>query len=281
MTDTTDTIANAVATITAFMRSHKCKTIGQAYDLPQFPVGALGQALPGYEWPEISGLTARQLSNRAIPRYRDEHAKRHLVAGGHMYTCRVCGKRTRDTGGGEDSCQLCWTCFEEGGLENEHSDSGHPQPVAGCPTCRALAEAKPVTEQAAPTPVFDQALVAQLDRALAEQEREQQAEHADGQHLHHEPGCGLCERERLADGMAVEAAAESVPLAVLRQLADRLRRFAIQDLQSERRWLQAAADQPQRARDHQLVATHCCSRAEGWQRAAEEVDAVIAIGCMK
>jgi len=38
-------------------------------------------------------------------------------------------------------------------------------------------------------------------------------EHADGQHLHHEPGCGLCERERLADAAKVEHEAEAVATA--------------------------------------------------------------------
>lgn len=130
MTDTTSTVANAVVTIIAFMRSHRVKTIGQAYDLPQFPVGALGQALPGYEYPEISGLTARQLTRRA---------------------------------------------------------------------------AKPVTEQQADRAVA--LTTANPDMTVGE------AEHVDGQHLHHEPGCGLYERERLADAAKVEREAEAVATA--------------------------------------------------------------------
>jgi hypothetical protein len=67
---------------------------------------------------------------------------------GAVYTCSVCGKKTRETGDGESSCNLCKKCYYEGGLENEHSDNGgvhqfgyganmtegkHPD----CPLCKA------------------------------------------------------------------------------------------------------------------------------------------------
>lgn len=57
--------------------------------------------------------------------------------GSGIYVCRICGKRTRETGGDESNVELCFSCFEEAGLENEHSDYGHDEPVDGCPTCRA------------------------------------------------------------------------------------------------------------------------------------------------
>lgn len=46
--------------------------------------------------------------------------------GGHkgaVYTCRICGKKTRETGDGESSVDACAKCYYEGGLENEHSDN--------------------------------------------------------------------------------------------------------------------------------------------------------------
>ncbi len=48
--------------------------------------------------------------------------------------CRDCGKMTTERNSG-----LCARCFDGAGLENEHSDSGHETPVAGCPTCAAEA----------------------------------------------------------------------------------------------------------------------------------------------
>lgn len=36
--------------------------------------------------------------------------------------------------------ELCSQCLEEAGLENEHSDYGHDEPVVACPTCKANAE---------------------------------------------------------------------------------------------------------------------------------------------
>jgi len=188
MTDTTTTVANAVATVVAFMRSHKVKTIRQAYDLPGFPVGALSQALPGFEYPEISGLTSRQLSNRV--------------------ECRV-------------NTQRNW-----------------------------------------------QALCAQDKPAQVE------AEHSDGLHIHHDPGCSLCESERLADAAAVERAAATV--ADLQQVRQQLLAAAVMDLQGEQRWLLAANEQPTRRQDHLLVATHCHSRAEGYTRSAEAIADLIA-----
>jgi hypothetical protein len=67
---------------------------------------------------------------------------------GAVYKCGYCGKMTRETGDGESSVGMCAKCYEEGGLENEHSDNDgqhvigykdgkyiygkHPR----CPSCR-------------------------------------------------------------------------------------------------------------------------------------------------
>ena len=74
---------------------------------------------------------------------------------GTVYTCFVCKKRTRETGDGESSCQLCKRCYEEAGYENEHSDNGghdfYPKKQqeyakAHCPTCNGREWWQPVKE---------------------------------------------------------------------------------------------------------------------------------------
>ncbi|MBI5259792.1 MAG: hypothetical protein HY855_25050 [Burkholderiales bacterium] len=49
-----------------------------------------------------------------------------------VYTCRMCGKSTRETGDGESGVGLCWKCFEIAGLENTISDNepGSPRVIA-------------------------------------------------------------------------------------------------------------------------------------------------------
>lgn len=56
--------------------------------------------------------------------------------GSGVYTCRCCGKQTRETGQCESSCELCLACYEESGWENTHSDNDHENnPDPGCPIC--------------------------------------------------------------------------------------------------------------------------------------------------
>lgn len=43
------------------------------------------------------------------------------------YICGCCGKRTRETGAGESSCDLCAFCYHEAGLENSLSDGNITQ----------------------------------------------------------------------------------------------------------------------------------------------------------
>jgi len=62
---------------------------------------------------------------------------RTLTRGFEIYTCRGCGKRTRV--GFEDdvdayNLELCYECWEDAGLENDHSD-GHHSEVSN-PDCR-------------------------------------------------------------------------------------------------------------------------------------------------
>ena len=42
--------------------------------------------------------------------------------GSGVYTCRTCGKRTRDTGNDEAGVRLCRKCFDEATIENEIND---------------------------------------------------------------------------------------------------------------------------------------------------------------
>ena len=50
-------------------------------------------------------------------------AIRNFQRGSSTYTCRVCNRRTRNTGD-EGSTGLCFECFELAGIENEISDNG-------------------------------------------------------------------------------------------------------------------------------------------------------------
>ena len=58
---------------------------------------------------------------------------------GTTYICGLCGKRTRETGFGESSCDLCKRCYIQAGNENEHLDNdittlpNHDK--ADCPEC--------------------------------------------------------------------------------------------------------------------------------------------------
>lgn len=46
------------------------------------------------------------------------------LTGKSTYVCGCCGRQTRDTGLGEQGCELCAFCYEAAGEENAHSD-GH------------------------------------------------------------------------------------------------------------------------------------------------------------
>jgi len=71
---------------------------------------------------------------------------RRFQKGTGVYTCAACGKSTRSTGRCDnENVGLCAKCYDEGGLENEHSDSGgnHELDLEGkrgphpdCPTCK-------------------------------------------------------------------------------------------------------------------------------------------------
>lgn len=65
--------------------------------------------------------------------------------------CNIC--TTRRIGPDRDArgCELCNRCFFEAGLENEHSDYGHPEPVKGCPTCGLGSDLTAVRTQSAST----------------------------------------------------------------------------------------------------------------------------------
>ncbi len=60
---------------------------------------------------------------------------RRFQRGTAVYLCGICRKKTRETGECESGCGLCRSCYEAEGLRNEHNDSGHPEPIEGCPEC--------------------------------------------------------------------------------------------------------------------------------------------------
>jgi hypothetical protein len=49
-------------------------------------------------------------------------------AGTPVYTCRLCDKRTRETGEGESGVQLCARCFAICGEENAMADNAPGTP---------------------------------------------------------------------------------------------------------------------------------------------------------
>lgn len=54
------------------------------------------------------------------------------------YTCRRCGKQTRETGDGESQHSLCLDCFDCESQENTRNDDGHEQghPDPDCRVCQ-------------------------------------------------------------------------------------------------------------------------------------------------
>ena len=65
-------------------------------------------------------------------------SNRRFKAGSGCFTCRECGKLTRDTGNGEASLRMCTYCVAEAELYNELQD-GH---IDGDEYDRQLAELK-------------------------------------------------------------------------------------------------------------------------------------------
>ena len=62
-----------------------------------------------------------------------------FARGSGVYTCRLCGKRTRQTDPDSAGVGLCGKCYEHAGWENYHSDSGHKShPDPKCPICKEL-----------------------------------------------------------------------------------------------------------------------------------------------
>jgi hypothetical protein len=70
-----------------------------------------------------------------------------------LVDCIVCGARRAAAADGDTSTELCATCFDEAGLENEHADTDGEHhgraPVAGCPICRDATGGIPAPYRAA------------------------------------------------------------------------------------------------------------------------------------
>ena len=54
---------------------------------------------------------------------------RRFRRGRGVYVCCDCGKRTRDTGQGEESTDLCLACLRDAERENYHSDNSHGRDI--------------------------------------------------------------------------------------------------------------------------------------------------------
>lgn len=60
--------------------------------------------------------------------------------GSGCFTCRDCGKQTRENGTGNASCGLCPLCFEKASSENALADNTkHPQPWGAFDACTTVA----------------------------------------------------------------------------------------------------------------------------------------------
>lgn len=67
-----------------------------------------------------------------------------FARGSGCYDCRVCKKKTRETGEGESKVGLCRKCYDDAGFELDHMDGNHETEKwpAECPTCRREEAAK-------------------------------------------------------------------------------------------------------------------------------------------
>lgn len=87
---------------------------------------------------------------------------------GGVYTCRVCKKKTRETGECESNVELCAACYDYAGWVNTHSDNGHDDTRAGdpdCPICiEKAAERKAAERKAAAHPSSERRLLNERDK---------------------------------------------------------------------------------------------------------------------
>jgi len=85
------------------------------------------------------GMTSRQSILLLATYGTAENGRALLTAAGIMamtFVCACCGVARLDPSDKDATgLELCPRCFEEAGLENEHSDYGHAEPVKGCPSC--------------------------------------------------------------------------------------------------------------------------------------------------
>ncbi len=83
---------------------------------------------------------------------------------GGTYTCRICKKRTRETGQCESNVELCAACYDYAGWENAHND-GHGDGMGSedCPVCAEEAAAK-AAKAAAEHPSSERRLLNERDK---------------------------------------------------------------------------------------------------------------------
>ncbi len=65
-----------------------------------------------------------------------------FAKGSACFTCRDCGKRTRDTGGGNGGVELCPVCYAKAGAENTLQDTSgfKGDAYAAFANCKTVAE---------------------------------------------------------------------------------------------------------------------------------------------
>jgi len=89
---------------------------------------------------DASGRTTAASVRAAFDRAADKarSSNSNFRRGSAVYVCTSCGMRTRETGSGESDVELCVGCYDDAGLENEHSDGHHEDnPHPDCGACQA------------------------------------------------------------------------------------------------------------------------------------------------
>lgn len=91
----------------------------------------------------VTTLMSWKQRNRKIngvDKLEDKKFDKFTRQDGGLYVCRICGKKTRETGNDESGVQLCANCYDRCTLENDHNDYGHAQKEENCPVCEKEAE---------------------------------------------------------------------------------------------------------------------------------------------
>lgn len=82
-------------------------------------------------------------SKRWYRQYQKQEAAKDLARAkfsglNKLCKCGCCGMKTHSSIDGNVGIELCRTCYESAGLQNEHSDRGHATRKDDCPSCQGV-----------------------------------------------------------------------------------------------------------------------------------------------